>query len=433
MNVSQAMRMALTILVFLTGHVGWVAGTVANGADTDLPVTAVTGHPSGTLVGVPFYDFPAMVVRPSDLDRGEYVLANAFMLQIDDEGKIRPEGLVGGRVRHAVRGYYGAFNLPAVGDSADTGQSVETTIYQFLDTAAATSALAFDRSEERFNGRRIVQGHAVVGDDSFIVDGVSDGVIYEYFRLDDLVVAIEIVNFPDKGTIPAAAYPLTVEAVESLATIAQEHVLAVEEQAQGTGLGPVALRLRDARGRVVDETDTYMRLHGEDVPVGETADAYASRIAGYADATDVYVVYQTLYDAEHAGKIVRKQGDTDGYVGYYVEYLRRFPTEDSATRWLTESRQRLADLDPEEGGVLPGDVSFGDASFAVRLAGDDQRWTEVRLYARFGNLVVQIMVHPEASLLAIEDVDVLMTAQAGCLSVGVCEAGLVLPDSLVSD
>lgn len=208
--------------------------------------------------------------------------------------------------------------------------------------------------------------------------------IMAVFVMDNLAIHVWLFNNSDTDVVPADAYDVSEETVLDLADIAVEKAEAAFDGELGAALEPMVLRIGDGETYYGSMVDDYVRVDGVDFAFdGEIDEDYEVRTERYGDASDVYLLSQRFED-EAGGLIL------------FTNNLYQFEDEDAASDWMADAEQRLTD-NPRYDGVeqIELDYDYGDES--VAYAHDDvQVETEtVRVYARYGSLVVALSVGME--------------------------------------
>jgi hypothetical protein len=293
------------------------------------------------------------------------------------------------------------------GESDCLGQVISTWVYEMGDQNAAEAMLTDEIGMAEEMGWSVIDDDVAIGevgalfeapmqscdsiDEADVLRGLAQrssdeqgAGIMAVFVMDNLAIHVWLFNNSDTDVVPADAYDVSEETVLDLADIAVEKAEAAFDGELGAALEPMVLRIGDGETYYGSMVDDYVRVDGVDFAFdGEIDEDYEVRTERYGDASDVYLLSQRFED-EAGGLIL------------FTNNLYQFEDEDAASDWMADAEQRLTD-NPRYDGVeqIELDYDYGDES--VAYAHDDvQVETEtVRVYARYGSLVVALSVGME--------------------------------------
>jgi hypothetical protein len=250
------------------------------------------------------------------------------------------------------------------------------------------------------------------------VEGVEYRALDLTFRVDNLVAGVTLIVYQRGTTLEPDA-----QTVEALAAIIESRL--TSPVAGPEALGNALNRLVTLFGSVATYDDAYYRWNGTDIPLtGENSTAAANRIGTYADATDVYQLWQGV-EVETA----------KGFL--YGVTLLHFPTETAAQNWTTNlqtileanpfyaSMRALEDVDLVGEQVTALSYSAGGGADTPRA---------ILIAVRVGNNVARVHVVPQGRLqdIPLAPVVELAEMEARCLSGNVCSALVLVPEGLLS-
>src|SRR5262249_14910599 len=125
----RAMRLIQRIIILtIVSYFAVAGGRDRVGATTSADAVApIHGSPGAAALGQPALDLPAMVIRPRDLNGGDWVQADSSMTFDQDA----PGATV------TVRTYVNVLKLPEPSDWNRPRQAIGTTISEYTDVEAA--------------------------------------------------------------------------------------------------------------------------------------------------------------------------------------------------------------------------------------------------------------------------------------------------------
>jgi hypothetical protein len=324
------------------------------------------------------------------------------------------------------------------GESDCLGQVISTWVYEMGDQNAAEAMLTDEIGMAEEMGWSVIDDDVAIGEVGALFEAPmqscdsideADGLrglaqrssdeqgagIMAVFVMDNLAIHVWLFNNSDTDVVPADAYDVSEETVLDLADIAVEKAEAAFDGELGAALEPMVLRIGDGETYYGSMVDDYVRVDGVDFAFdGEIDEDYEVRTERYGDASDVYLLSQRFED-EAGGLIL------------FTNNLYQFEDEDAASDWMADAEQRLTD-NPRYDGVeqIELDYDYGDES--VAYAHDDvQVETEtVRVYARYGSLVVALSVGMEQGV-DVGMLDTLMEDQEHCIEDGACSGAVPFP------
>lgn len=372
-------------------------------------------------------DLAAATIRPGDLPDAGWGHEGAFMES--------PESLANGFAAYWGRGTAAAdvrARLDAFGwqrmyiaelsnTSAARGR-IRSYVTQYADGAGAAAGFAYLEDERLVPTASDVAGTRIFGEASEItrdqgtsaVDGAPFVSLDLTFRSGALVGGVTLI-------LPAGGAGPQVAAVEALGAMLERRL---QDPPAEPGLGLRVARVSDGATGVTTYDDAYYRLGGAAVPLaGESASAASARIASYAEAADVYQLWQGI-----------DVGTADGVL--YGITLLRFPDETTAGAWVAGLAETLGqnafygDLRP-----LQAPTRLGDEAVALRYVAGGGGAADphaVLVAVRVGTLVARVHVVPQGrpSDVRLETVLPLAERQADCLGGAGCAAYDAVPDAL---
>ncbi|MCC6792839.1 MAG: hypothetical protein IT336_14205, partial [Thermomicrobiales bacterium] len=305
---------------------------------------------------------------------------------------------------------------------AAPSQRIRSYITEFDSADGAAAAFAFLEDEGADSSAEDIPTTRPFGEQSELTSeqGISgiDGRPFRSldltFRVGGITAGVALVIYR-AGDAEAA----DLATIEALAAVVEARLL--EQAADGDGLGLGVVRFVEGGPRVVATyDDAYYRIAGVDVPLVGEADASAAlRTAAYADAIDVYQLWQGL-----------DVGSADGAL-YGVTALR-FADDAAAAAWLGSLEAALGE-NPFYGDIrrVETDVAAGEAVALSYVSGggspDSPRAMLVAI--RVGPVVARVHLVPQGGLndVAPADVRALADLAAGCLARGDCPVLTSLP------
>lgn len=412
----------LALLVSLAGATGAADGTAAGMAMQS--------------AGEPDRDLAALTIRPGDLEEPGWVHEGAFFEQLAGEAAGYAAYLGGGGPVEPVietmtamgwqRKYIHSIALPSPASPGLPPQRIRSYITEYATPDGAADGFAHFEDETPIESARDVPTSRTFGDGSELTEdrGVSgiDGRRYRSldltFRSGNLVAGVTLIIYEN-----AILTSPTGDIIESLAALLEARMVAGTDPA--AGLGAIVSRLAPPEPAVVTYDDAYYRFEGVDVPVaGEAAMEATRRADTYADATEVYQLWQGIDAGAPAGLL-------------YGVTLLRFPSDQAAAGWVTDLETILA-ANPFYRAFQPVAVMqpLGDQTNALSyVAGGDASTPRAVLVAvRAGNVVARVHVVPQgrASDVPADPVIELAAAQAACLAGGACAPVDAIPAALLT-
>lgn len=379
-------------------------------------------------------DLAAHALRPSDLVGAGWTHDGAFFDDLTsvgaNEATYRGANTTPAGVEQILAGYgwYRYYSLsmsrPSASDPSVPVQRVRSYITEYVDDVGAAAGFAYLEDEHFVSSAVDVPASRQFGDqfeltkDSGLssVEGVDYRSLDLTFRSGNLVAGVTLIAY-DRGAIaePDAA------TVEALGSILEARLASRAPTPES--LGNALNRLVTTFGVVATYDDAYYRWEGTDVPLtGESATAAANRIKTYADATDVYQLWQGV-DA----------GTANGLL--YGVTLLHFPTESSAADWVA-NLQTILEVNPFYANMRPVESlrTIGDQAIALSYAagGGADTPRSMLIAVRVGSNVARVHVVPRGRLqdVPLSPVAAFAAMEAGCLSGNQCSAFWPVPDEL---
>ena len=380
-------------------------------------------------------DLAAMTVRPADLRADGWVHVGAFVHSLADQARDHAAYLGRGTTAEDVtdvlgpagwqRQYISFLELPSPADPSRPQQRVRSYVTEYETAEGAAAGFAYLEDEESIVSTEDLPLDGSFGEQAELTSergtGNSDGRPFRSldltFRIGHLVAGVTLTQYPTADRTDPDP-----DLVQTLARKMEGRFASSETEAT---LGTQVVRIRaDEHHEVVTFDDAYYRLAGEDVPLaGESAEAAASRIETYADATHVYQLWQGIDAAQPAGAL-------------YGVTLLQFAEPAEAETWLTELPEILA-TNPFYGDL--GEVELrespGDQAIALSYApgGGGATSPQALIVAiRVGETVARVHLVPQGGLTQVSLVAALALAdaQAACLLEPGCETTVAVPDEV---
>lgn len=419
-------RLAVVLLVFVLGF-----GPVATLGAGKSPVRGGTSQ-----VGLQFeagvLDLAALTLRPEDIEASGWVHVGAFVqplvAEAADVAGYRGRGLSGSTVADElravgwVRKYVAVLGLASSVDPATTTRLVRSYVTEYADAAGAASGFAYLEDESDVPSAEDVPLSRPLGEQAEATRdrGTSGGrpsrSLDVTFRVGNLVAGVTVVNYPSRDFVDPE-----VDEAQGLAEILATRL--ASPPLPGSTLGGAVLRLDGSERSLTTYDDAYYRLAEVDVTqLGETRREAEARTATYAEATDVYQLWQGVDAGSEAGAL-------------YGVTLLRFPDEVAATAWV----KGLADLlqaNPFYGDLRPASESaaIGDQSVALAYTpgGGTGAPHALLLAVRVGADVARVHLVPQGQLAEVPIVvlEELARAQVACLQVLSCPDAAAVPVAL---
>ena len=379
-------------------------------------------------------DLPAMTLLPADLERAGlsgFRHEGAFVESLTGEarnlagywGHGFAVDAVASRLRAAgwQRKYVDTLNL-STSDPSHPQRVVRAYVTEYADAAGAATGFGYVTGGPLLPTEQVVAGTLQIGEQEAITrdrgtsaDGRSFRSLDLTFRQGNLVAGVTVINYAGRGFgDPDLAIG------EALAAVLASRLAAPATDAR---LGPRVPRFQGEPPAITTYDDAYYRLDGVEVPLSdESRTSAAARTRSYADARDVYQLWQGAQVGDGASVLV---GQT----------LMRFPSRSSAADWLGGLATELGknpyygDLQPLPAPLL-GDEA---AAFAYTPPGGRTR-SALLVATRVGPIVGRVQLVPQGGLRAIPLAAAVELAktQAACLSVAACPQPPRLPTALTS-
>jgi hypothetical protein len=390
---------------------------------------------SGLAAIAPGLDVAAMTLRPGDVGQPGWVHDGAFVERLDSEARNEAAYLGRGTSAESVaaklsamgwgRMYVDTLIVPSPATPNAPAQRIRSYITEYASAEGAAAGFAYLEDESAIPSAKDIAASRTFGDASELTEdrGVSavDGRTYRSldltFRAGNLVAGVTLIVYPSKTAVDPQP-----SAVEALGTILEARVKT--PLTNGAGLGRAVARLAPTDRAVTTYDDAYYRLGRADIPVSDESVAATSlRVRTYAEATDVYQLWQGIDASASAGVL-------------YGVTLLHFPSEAAAAAWVTNLQSILA-VNPFYGQMRPidGAPSIGDQSIALGYAagGGANAPRAVLVAVRVGAYVARVHVVPQGQTRDIPVAPVIALAgiEAGCLSGDACGDVLTLPEGLI--
>ena len=375
-------------------------------------------------------DLPTLTLRPADLDEVGWAHEGAFVQTMSGQAEAHAE-YVGASVedvesRLATAGwerqYVHVLRRASDDDTVSPSRRIRSYVTLYDEPSGAAAGFTYLEDESTIPSAEDVATSRDIGEESELTVELgttqTDGRAYRSldltFRTGPLVGGVTLITYTDGETDASpesAPFDLGAdqELVERLAGVLEQRLST--PGSAGPALGARVLRLDSDAHDVVTFDDAYYRMAGEDIPLAdERSAAERLRTATYADATDVYQLWQSVDTASPAGVLV---GVT----------LLRFSEEQAAEAWVTDLESILAanpfygDLQYEAGAVT-GDLGAQSVALSYVAgggAGDAPRALLVAV--RVGEVVARVHLVPQGTMPSIEPIAMaeLADAQGRCL------------------
>lgn len=381
-------------------------------------------------------DFAALALRPTDVAEPGWSHEGAFMEDLASEAGIVADYRAGTVTPAEVekqltsfgwqRMYVNVLSFSADGGSAPS-QRIRSYITEFASTDGAAAGFAFLEDEGEASSAEDIATTRQFGEQSELtseqgisaVDGRPFRSLDLTFRVGNLTAGATLIVYragpagdPDRAL------------VEALGEVLESRLL--EPPADGMGIGAPIARFGGDRLEVTTYDDAYYRIAGNDVPLaGEAAEAAARRVDTYADATDVYQIWQGI-----------DVGSANGVL-YGVTALR-FPDEAAATAWMGSLQATLGE-NPFYGGLRQVEVPASEhQTVALRYVsggGSPDAPHAMLVAVRVGSVVARVHLVPQGRLsdIALADVHPLAEIGAACLAGDACPELTELPTTSTGD
>ena len=427
-------RVALALILLL---VGGFFGPKATGARPEL--SGPSGERVRSVVSIQEQrrgqDFAALALGPSDIGLPGFVHVGAFYeslaAEAADVAAYRGRGLAPETVAATLgqagwnRKYVAVLGLPGQSNPGQLTRIVRSYVTAYADPSGAAAGFAYLEDESAVTSAQDLPGTRVVGEGSELTRdrGGADATGRPFrsldltFRTGDLVAGVTVINYPARQF----ADPDPGE-VEALAATLERRLTA--PPAPGSTLGDAVLRLGGDAHVYATYDDAYYRRDGQDVPLfEEAAAASAERRRSYADASDVYQLWQGV-DVEDGAGVV------------YGVTLARFPSDASAATWVDVLAATLG-RNPYYGDLrpVPGVVTLGDQTVALAYSANEggaEAPRAVLVAVRIGATVARVHLVPSGGFsdVPMAAVTALARAQADCLRARSCPTPAGIPGVL---
>ncbi|MGI8475016.1 MAG: hypothetical protein ACR2OO_01370 [Thermomicrobiales bacterium] len=381
------------------------------------------------------WDAAAVTLRPGDVAQPGWVHDGAFVERLDSEARNQAAYLGRGTSAESVavkltamgwqRMHVDELTLPSASSPAYPAQRIRSYVTEYSTADGAAAGFTYLEDESTVPSAKDVPATRTFGQESELTldRGVSalDGRTFRSldltFRIGALVAGVTLIVYPSKTVVDPQA-----SVVEALGAILEARVRT--PPGDGAGLGHAVARLALVDHKVVSYDDAYLRIGGTDIPVsGESSGATSRRVRTYADATDVYQLWQGIDVPSSAGLLI---GVT----------LLHFPTEAAAAAWVTHL-QTILEANPFYSHLRPidGTPALEDQTIALSYAagGGAETPRAVLVAVRVGSTVARVHIVPQGRL---QDIPagpavVLAMVEAGCLSGVACDDILQAPEGLI--
>jgi hypothetical protein len=381
-------------------------------------------------------DLPALTIRPTDLDQPGWLHQGAYVHAVTDQARNQANYVGRGTDEDEVREqltavgwqqqYVSYLSLPSVEDPAKPQQIIRTYVTQYVDPDGAAAGFTYLEDESLVGAATDVPLDREYGEQSELtsergiggLDGRQFRSIDLTFRSGNLVAGVTLIQYPTAERVDPE-----IALVESLATIMEARI--DNPSLIPSALGARIVRLEHEQQDVVTFDDAYYRIDGVDIPIeGESLEASALRADTYADARDVYQLWQGVDTAEVNGTL-------------YGVTLLQFPDESAAETWLGNLDEILA-TNPFYGDIRPerADAEIGDQTVALSYASGGGGPSDPRaliLAVRVGADVARVHLVPQGNLdtVPMTALAELVAAQADCLADVDCNRVVSVPASLI--
>jgi hypothetical protein len=384
----------------------------------------------------PGVDLAALALRPTDVAQPGWSHEGAFMEDLASEAGIVADYRAGTVAPDEVAKQLTTFGwqrmyVNVLGFSADGGsapsQRVRSYVTEFASAEGAATGFAFLEDEGAAAAADDIPTTRQFGEQSELtseqgiseVDGRPFRSLDLTFRVGNLTAGVTLIVY---RAGPEGAPDLAV--VETLGEVLESRLLA--PAVDGMGLGTTIARFGGDRHEVTTYDDAYYRIAGNDIPLAdEAAEDAERRVDTYADATDVYQIWQGI-----------DVGSADGVL-YGVTALR-FPDEAAATAWMG-SLQAMLGENPFYGGLQPVEVADSThQTVALRYVsggGSPDAPHAMLVAVRVGAVVARVHLVPQGRLsdIALADVQPLAEIGATCVADDACPELTELPTTSPSD
>lgn len=412
------------VLIFTLSLVG------ATGIGNPMPVTVAQADE-------PALDLPAVTIRPGDLDEPGWVHRGAYVHGITDQARDQADYIGRGtdesevRDRLATMGwqrqYVSYLSLPSEADPSRPQQLIRSYVTEYADAAGAAAGFTYLEDESLVATASDIPLDRTFGEQSELTSergiGGSNGRQFRSidltFRSGRFVAGITLIQYPTANRIDP-----DIANAQALAMIMEQRIATAP--VIPSALGTRIVRLEHEQSEIVTFDDAYYRIGGIDVPIeGESVDAAEARARTYANAVDVYQLWQGVDTAELNGAL-------------YGVTLLQFPDATAAERWLNDLAGILA-TNPFYGDIRQETASpaLGDQSVALSYAAGGGSATDPHaliVAVRMGADVARVHLVPQGSLEAVPPAAVihLANSQLACLTDVDCDQVVSIPAELIA-
>ena len=383
-------------------------------------------------------DLAALALRPADLTEAGWFHEGAFVQSLADQ--VRDHAVYLGSDTAAadvervlvdagwMRQYVSMLSRETRVTSEGPVQRLRSYVTSYASPEGAARGFSYLEDESQISGATDIATTASFGEESELtreqgtsgLDGRAFRSLDLTFRVGELVAGVTLITY---GTAEALEPDLL--AVERLASMLEGRLSTGDVD---SGLGAHVVRLGDETRQLVTFDDAYYRFGGEDVPLaGEVVNAGRLRTESYADAIDVYQLWQGI------------DTGTDGGV-LYGETLLQFADAAAGEEWLLNLESTLAENpfygDLRYAGGI-GSQGLGDRALAlsyVANGGTTGAPRSVLVAVQVGSVVIRAHLVPQGDLPSIGvDLAVEMArAQVACLGDIECAELGEVPGDLVA-
>lgn len=368
------------------------------------------------------YDLAGMVLSPVDSPVEGFLHDGAFDESLSAEAMImssylgfpmtEPEMETFLQTNGWLRKYQNRLILPSEQNPGRPIQFIQSYITEYQSAAGAETVFSVLENEDRVIDAVDQEPSRVFGDETDLTfEKGFDAEQRQFqsldltFRIGSRIAGVTLTVYPStRGSIPDQAL------VETLGATLEVRLL----DPPPTGVGASLARLDP--GQVVTYDDAYYRRQTTDLLLaGESAVSAGRRTDGYADAIDVYQLFQNI-----------ESGGSTSVL--YSLTVYDFPTEDRAAAWM-EDAQDMIESNPYYGTLQLEDVALvaADQASAFRFGANSGDDTALIVLGRTGQVVHRIQLVPAAGSppvpltlgLELTDQQITCFVEQDCLSVPV--------------
>lgn len=383
-------------------------------------------------------DLAALALRPADLPKAGWLHEGAFVQSLSDQVQDHADYL-GSDVAAADiervlvsagwrREYVSMLSRETGATSEGPVQRLRSYVTSYASTEGAARGFSYLEDESQIPAATDLAMTTSFGEESELtrelgtsgLDGRAFRSLDLTFRVGDLVAGLTLINYATADALEPDRL-----AVERLAALLEDRLTAADV---GSGLGAHVARLGDETRQLVTFDDAYYRFGGDDVPLaGESVDGGRLRTQSYADATDVYQLWQGIDTGTDAGVL-------------YGATLLQFPDASVGEEWLLNLESTLAENpfygDLRYAGGI-GDRGLGDRALAlsyVANGGNPGAPRAVLVAVQVGAVVIRAHLVPQGDLpsIGVDPAVELARAQVACLGDIECAEPGELPGDLAA-